>query len=99
MHMWMVLRRQSGLENHLKDGRANLRKKDEQNSLKKPQVTRIRSTTMMKIHVIINITSHWKHVVLELSENIFVARTLACPVLAKLCSTAFSVESSIWTRP
>lgn len=62
------------------------------------QVTRIRSTTIMKIHVIAKIASHVKHVVLELSEYIFMARTLARPVLAKLCSTACSVESSICTQ-
>ena len=57
-------------------------------------VTRIRSITMINTHVITNITSHVKQEVLELSEYIAVARTLARPVLAKLCSMAFSVESS-----
>jgi hypothetical protein len=95
-----VLHIQSGLQYHLQDGRANLGKKDEHNWLEKLQVTRIRSTTMMKIHVITKITSHWKQVVLELSEYIFMmTRTLARPVPAKLCSTAFSVESSICTQP
>lgn len=50
---------------------------------------------MMKIQVMPKITSHVKHVVLELSEYTPMARTLAWPVLAKLCSTALSVESSI----
>lgn len=50
---------------------------------------------MTKIHVIANIMSHVKHVVLVLSEYISTALALARPVLAKLCSTAFSVESSI----
>lgn len=42
------------------------------------------------------IKSHWKQLVFELSEYIFDALTFACPVLAKLCSIASSVESSIF---
>jgi len=61
----------------------------------KLQVTRIRRTTMMKIHVIRNIKSHVKHVVFDVFEYMSMVRTLAWPVLAKLCSTACSVESSI----
>lgn len=58
-------------------------------------VTRIRSTSMTNIQVIRNMTSHVKQEVLELSEYMVVARVLTRPVLAKLCSTAFSVESNI----
>lgn len=58
-------------------------------------VTRIRSTTMTNTHVITNIISQVKHEVLELSEYMAVARVLTRSVLAKLCSMAFSVESSI----
>ena len=57
------------------------------------------NTTMTNTHVITNITSHVKQEVFELSEYIAVARTLARPVLAKLCSIAFSVESSICNPP
>lgn len=50
---------------------------------------------MMNTQVITNIRSQVKHEVLELSEYMAVARVLTRPVLAKLCSMAFSVESSI----
>jgi len=60
-----------------------------------PYVTRIKRITMTNTHVITNITSHVKQEVLELSEYIVFARTLTRPVLAKLCSMASSVESSI----
>jgi hypothetical protein len=64
-----------------------------------PYVTRIRRITMTNTHVITNITSQVKQEVLELSEYIVFARTLTRPVLAKLCSMACSVESSICNQP
>lgn len=57
----------------------------------------IRKTTMKKIHVIRSIKRIVKHEVLEASEYIAIAFVLALPVLAKLCSTASSVESRICT--
>ena len=59
-------------------------------------VTRINKTTIMKTQIMAKINSHWKQLVFELSEYIFDALTFACPVLAKLCSMASSVESSIF---
>lgn len=53
---------------------------------------------MTKMHVITKITNHVKHEVLKPYKNIAVACVLARPVLAKLCSTAFSVESRICNR-
>ncbi|KAG0488181.1 hypothetical protein HPP92_006992 [Vanilla planifolia] len=53
---------------------------------------------MMNIKVIKKLMRHVKHVVLEVSDYTSTARALARPVLAKLCSTAFSVESSTY-RP
>lgn len=55
----------------------------------------------MKTQIMAKIKSHWKQLVFELSEYIFDALTFACPVLAKLCSMASSVESSIfsWSTP
>lgn len=50
----------------------------------------------MKTQIMAKINSHWKQLVFELSEYIFDALTFACPVLAKLCSMASSVESSIF---
>jgi hypothetical protein len=54
-------------------------------------------TTIMNMHVIMKMSSHWKHVVLEANEYTSAARVAARPVLAKLCSTALSVESRIFS--
>jgi hypothetical protein len=50
----------------------------------------------MNMQVIMKMSSHWKHVVLEANEYTSAARVVARPVLAKLCSTALSVESRIY---
>jgi hypothetical protein len=55
-------------------------------------------TTITNMQVIRRMSSHWKHVVLEVSEYTSAAREVARPVLAKLCSTALSVESRICIR-
>ena len=61
----------------------------------KSYVTRMRSTTMTNTQVITKIRSQVKHEVLELSEYMADALVFTRPVLAKLCSMASSVESSI----
>lgn len=55
---------------------AELKEKEDMR-LSSLQVTLTKSTIIINIQVITNIRSHVKHVVLELSEYIFVARTLA----------------------
>jgi hypothetical protein len=50
---------------------------------------------MTNMHVMRNMRSHVKHVVFEVLEKTSIALTLARPVLAKLYSTALSVESRI----
>jgi hypothetical protein len=59
------------------------------------QVILMSRTTITNMQAITNISSHWKHVVLEASEYTSAAREVAWPALARLCSTALSVESRI----